>query len=86
MLSVRERVCVRDGKRKNGRLTDKEETQTDMENDKWREAVHFLLKCRAPRVEEYAFQKRSFAAARCINAVIEYMGVNLYFICWPEVN
>lgn len=43
LLGVRGRVCVRDGKRKNGRLTDKEETQTDTGNDKWREAVHFLL-------------------------------------------
>lgn len=37
-------VCARDRERKNGYLTDKEETQTDMGNNKCREAVHFLLK------------------------------------------
>lgn len=37
-------VYVRDRERKNRDLTGKEETQTDMGNNKCREAVHFLIK------------------------------------------
>lgn len=78
---VSEHVCVRDGGRKNGYLTDKEETQTDMGNNEWREAVHFLLQHQGRK--NMHFKKIIFCS---IIAVMEYMRVHLHIICWPTVN
>lgn len=76
-------VCARDGERKNGYLTAKEETQTDMGNNKCGRQFTFFLSTKGGKI---CISKRSFSAACCINGVMEYMGVNLYIICWPKVN
>lgn len=80
---VSECLCERQ-QRKNGYLTDKEETQTDMGNNRCMEAVHFLLKYQ--REGEYAFQKDHFLLhAASMEWWNTWEETFLYLLAWGDV-